>query len=461
MITRKIHILASVAVVFAVLAAAAVPADGDAVSEKRKAQNKLLAYRAARADAIRKLAEQIRGLYITSETRVEDFVATSDRIETAMRAFLSGMREVGEPKYMEDGTCEVVMEVTLRQVITTLKRFHREYYQGDKIRREEFDKMTVTNERKVIRVTGNGVPRPELTDPPTAAVSGGNLSSMTNMSPAARQYWMAHCTGRGRLMAVRSARVDALRRLGERIRGVMITSQTSVQDFVAESDQVDVDMRAFIRGAKETGIRYHEHELIVEVDMEVTLREVLTTIQQWGRQHYRGNRVTRSDFQKVIVRNRDKRIEETGMGVPPEKYLKDPSPGTQAVIALGANAPGWTTQTLRATGQSAIDDVNSTSAAQAKLMAFRAAELDARRKLAERINGLVIASETTVQDFVAARDDIDTSMLAFQQGARVLGDSKKIMEDGTAEVTVEIDLKPLWNRILYYQNQYQIIQMPR
>ena len=55
-----------------------------------------------------------------------------------------------------------------------------------------------------------------------------------------------------------------MRRLAERINGVMITSQTSVRYFVAESDQVNLDMRTFLRGAKETHIRYHAEELIVE-----------------------------------------------------------------------------------------------------------------------------------------------------------------------------------------------------
>ena len=80
----------------ALLAAWTVPAFAqDAVSEQKKAQNKLLAYRAARADAMRKLAERIKGLHITSETTVKDFVAESDQIQTAMQAFLMGAEEVG------------------------------------------------------------------------------------------------------------------------------------------------------------------------------------------------------------------------------------------------------------------------------------------------------------------------------------------------------------------------------
>ena len=408
-----------------------------------------------RADGIRKLAERIRGLNITSTTTVRDFVTESDTIQTAMRAFLNGMKEVGKPKYMEDGTCEVTMEVTLKELIVTLKQIHKRYYKGNKVKFEQFDQMTATNKLKVIRETGMGAPRPEFVEEPLSPVEPGNLMSFTYLTGKAKEYWLARVLPQGRLLAVRAARVDGLRRLGERIRGVMITSTTSVRDFVAESDQVDVDMRAFIAGAREAGIRYHADELIVEVEMAVTLRELLVNLKTWGAEHYRGNRVRTQQFDQLIVASKKKVITETGMGVPPERFLKQVTAVEKMVIATAANAPPWATQTLRMDGTAAVDAENPNQA-QAKLMAFRAAELDARRKLAEQIDGLMITSNTSVQDFVAANDQIETAMIAFQQGFRVVEGSQKLLEDGTAQATVEADLKPLWNMVLYYQRQLSI-----
>jgi hypothetical protein len=439
----------------ALLAAWAWPAAGDAVSDKRKAQNKLLAYRAARADGIRKLAERIRGLRITSQTTVRDFVTESDTINTAMRAFLAGVREAGKPKYMEDGTCEVVVEVTLQELIVQLKQFHKSYYKGDKVKVVDFDKMTVLNKTKVLRETGMGAPRPEFVEEPLVAATAANLASLTHLTGPAKAYWLARVMPQGRLMAVRGARVDAMRRLGERIAGVQITSATTVRDFVAESDQIDVDMRTFLRGARETGIRYHADELIVEVEMAVTLRDVLVSIKTWAARHYKGDKVKVRQFDELIIKARDKVIKETGMSVPAERFLKQLNMAEKRVVALGARAPGWVTQTLRATGQAALDAENPNKA-QARLMALRGAELDARRKLAERINGLTITSSTTVNDFVTANDQVQTSMLAFQQGARILEASRKVLADGTAQAIVEIDLKPLWNMILYYQRTLSV-----
>jgi len=430
----------------------------DPVTLKRQAQSKLLAYRAARADAIRKLAERINGLSITSETTVKDFVAENDRIETSMTAWLSGMKEVGKPSYMEDGTCEVKMEISVEELIVHLKQFHQQYYKGNKIKIRDFEKITATIKEKTLSEIGMGAPRifESLADSGEASdVTAGSLMSLTHLRGAAKTFWLANVQPQGRLLAVRAARVDGMRRLAERIKGVFITSETRVQDFVAESDQIDVNMQTFLRGARETRIRYHEAELIVEVDIEVNYVTIYTQLKSWGEVHFKGDKVKMKKLEELIVTSKEEVLKETGMGVPREKYLKNKAATITAVMATAAKAPPWMTQSLKAVGNGAINTENPNKA-QAKLMAFRAAELDARRKLAEQIQGLMITSETNVRDFVAENDQIQTSMLAFQQGAHVVRGSQKVMEDGTTEATVEIDLKPLWNLIIHWQKTLSI-----
>lgn len=431
-----------------VLGAVVVPATAaDPLTEQRRAQNKLLALRAARADAIRKLAERIKGLHITSTTSVKDFVTENDRIEAGMVAFLSGMREVGKPRYMEDLTCELTMEVTLKTVITTLKQLHRAHYRGTRVKINDFEKMTVTNKFTVIRETGSGAPRED--EPPLVVPGPGeSRASFTNVVPKIKAHWLKHCTGRGRLMAERAARMDGMRKLGERIKGVHITSETTVQDFVARSDQINVAMATFLKGAREIGTRYHDDELIVEVEMQVKLRTLYASLKSWGQAHYRGDRTTLRSLEKLSVRAEDKIIREIGMGVPPARYLRQPvSRAAMVEMRMAPKAPPWISQTVKATGDGAIDAANPNQAS-AKLMAFRAAEMDARRKLAEQIEGLMITSQTSVKDFVADNDQIRAEMLAFQQGAHVLEGSKRVNPDKTVQVDVEIELTPLWRRIV-------------
>jgi hypothetical protein len=446
----KMSMLVAAALFLSNIASGPLSAQSD-LSLQKKAQNKLMAERAARADAMRKIAERIRGLHITSSTLVKDFVAESDQIQASMTAFLSGMTEVGKPKHLEDGTCEVVLEVPLETVIVSLKEWHDRYYKGGKFKGTDFEKMTVTNEIKMIREVGQGAQKEDETIP---CEPDGRFDA-SKIPAKAMAFWKAHVTGRGRLMAERAARVEGMRRLAERIRGVMITSDTNVQDFVAQSDQIDVNMETFLQGARQTGVRYHDDELIVEVNMEVTLRTVYASLQAWGDVHYKGNKVKMTEFEKLEVTSKDTIVKETGMGVPPEQYLKDVTAEMTASMSLAAKAPDWVGVTKRAVGNAAMDAENENKA-QAKLMAYRAAELDARRKLAEEINGLMISSNTSVQDFVAQNDQIQTDMMAFQAGAHVMDGSQKLLPDGTAQVTVEMDLRPLWDDILVWQKKFNL-----
>lgn len=440
------------------LLCAAVLAGGvaraDSLSEQQRAKRKLLAYRAARADAIRKLAERIKGLMITSETTVADFVTESDQINTALSAFLTGVREKGKPRHNDDGTCELTMEVTLETIIVNLKTIHKRYYKGSKIKAQDFEQMKVTNKVQVLEETGMGAEPEPFDEGAMVPVGSGSVDAARHLAGPAKAYWNAHVTGRGRLMAVRAARVEGMRRLAERIGGVFIDSETTVQDFVAESDFINLATGTFLRGVRETGIKYHTDELIVEVKMEVTLVDVLTSIKSWMKSTQKGGQLKIKRLEQVIVTTKKRVIAETGMGIPPERYLKDVPTETIVLMRLASNSPSWVSTSKRVVGQGALD--MDAAIAQAKLMAFRAAELDARRKLAEETMGLMITSSTSVADFVTAHDEIRTAMLTFQQGAHVVRGSQKLMDDGTAEVTVEIDLEPLWETILIYQRKYRV-----
>ncbi|MCE5278082.1 MAG: hypothetical protein ABFD92_10015 [Planctomycetaceae bacterium] len=432
-----------------VLSGVTVSAWADAQAEKQAAQNKLLSMRAARVDAMRKLAERINGLVITSETTVKDFVATDDRIRTAMTSWLSGMKEVGEPSYTPDGICQVTLEVTVKEVILHLQRLHKEYYKGNKVAYEDIEKISANTKETTLRETGSGAPRPEFADRGQTVAPGTGGEGI--MSKRAWAYWMANCSGRGRLMAERAARLDALRKLGERINGILITSETTVKDFVATDDTIRTQMQTFLRGARQVGLRYHDNELIVDMDMEVTVRDLIVNLQRWRKEYYKGDKIASEDIERISARIEDKDIRETGMGVPPDEYLKGEGVETAAVGQMLSKWP----PAVQATGQAAIDTENA-NAAQAKLMAFRAAELDAKRKLAEELDGLVISSGTTVKDFVAMDDQIRTSMMTFMQGSRRINGSEKLAPDGTASVVVEVELPQLWNMVLFYREKLSL-----
>ena len=69
-----------------------------------------MAGRAAKADAMRNLAQQIQGAHIDAETTVRDYVTESDTIKMEVNSYIRGARVISQ-KQSPDGTVEVEMEV--------------------------------------------------------------------------------------------------------------------------------------------------------------------------------------------------------------------------------------------------------------------------------------------------------------------------------------------------------------
>jgi hypothetical protein len=97
----------------------------------------------------------------------------------------------------------------------------------------------------------------------------------------------------------------------------------------------------------------------------------------------------------------------------------------------------WGPVLLKATG-SGIPPPNAVNPPQARLMALRAAKVEAMRNLLEQAHGVSIISDTRIQDFVTKSDMIKARVDAFIKGAWV--SEERELADGTMEVDMEIAL---------------------
>lgn len=417
----------------------AIPALAVAQDAQRDAQNKLLAKRAAEADAYRKLGETVQGLQITSETHVRDFVAESDQIRTEFDGFVRGVR-FGKPKWDSDGMCSIEAEVTVAKVIEELRQIHSRHYKGKTLKAEDFESIKRYIQKDIITVVGMGAPRPEL--PPD--VPGGDLplpAGYNAPEPVIPAIWKS-IPVQERLMAQRAAELDAKRKLLERIKGLRVTSETRVRDFVAESDVIDADAQGTLVGARQVGKAYfHDDELIVEVTVEVPVESVITTIKTLHERHYKGDRVTGKDIEHVTQHIKSQTFDAVGMGVPRPQAI-------QAVASsMATPIPDWAATPVSAEGNG-VPPADKAGTPQGRLMAARAAELDAKRRLGERVMGFHIDSTTTVRDFVTEHDQIDTQLNAYMQGAYVK--STRYDNEGTATVVVEMPGMKIWEVVHTY-----------
>lgn len=71
------------------------------------------AINAAKMYAVRDLIGTIKGMYLSSETNVENYMTTSDVVKTQVEGIAKAYRMVGKPKYFEDGSVEVTVEMSI------------------------------------------------------------------------------------------------------------------------------------------------------------------------------------------------------------------------------------------------------------------------------------------------------------------------------------------------------------
>lgn len=95
---------------------------------------------------------------------------------------------------------------------------------------------------------------------------------------------------------------------------------------------------------------------------------------------------------------------------------------------------------LSAVGYGAPGNYAQYTPGQQKLMAMRAAQVDAYRNLAEQVYGFRILGNTAVSAFATQNDNARSYVDAFIRGARVVNTAT--VADGNVETTVEIELSP-------------------
>ena len=87
--------------------------------------------------------------------------------------------------------------------------------------------------------------------------------------------------------------------------------------------------------------------------------------------------------------------------------------------------------------------------AQQRLMAMRAAQVDAYRNLAEQVYGFRVWGGTAVSAFATQNDSIRTYVDAFIRGARLVNMTS--IADGNFEATVELEVTPQFYHCLTSQ----------
>ncbi|NOR46194.1 MAG: hypothetical protein GQ534_11465, partial [Candidatus Delongbacteria bacterium] len=71
------------------------------------------AINAAKMYAIRDMLATVKGMYLSSESTVENYMTTSDVVKTQVEGIAKAFKMVGKPHYFEDGSVEVTVVMSL------------------------------------------------------------------------------------------------------------------------------------------------------------------------------------------------------------------------------------------------------------------------------------------------------------------------------------------------------------
>ena len=201
---------------------------------------------------------------------------------------------------------------------------------------------------------------------------------------------------RERLKATRAAEIDADRLLVERLYGLQIDSNTTVFDLTAGDDKIAGAVSASLVGSLTIGEPEYLADGRVQVVRAVKIQEVVETL----------NRVIKG-----------KRLADGSFANTSEKEKTDRSVTDKVIDVMGnAAIPG--------------------SEGHQKIMAKRAAEMDAYRRLAARMMQQKINSDTTVRDMCLQNDQVVAKLSQVLKAATPT--NIKYLDDGSCEVTMEI-----------------------
>jgi hypothetical protein len=212
------------------------------------------ACRAAQESAYRQLAERIKDLQVEPNVHVRNFAAESEEIAEALDTFIKRARVV-DTRQLNDGSCEVTVELTIEQIEKELTQIAKEHYHGDKWQEHGFDNIHGYNPQKALTVTGVSARRPA--EPEWVGqfirATGSGVPPEEVKDPS-----------QAKLLAERAAEADAKRNLLEKISDIQVDSTTYVRDYVAQHDEISTMLNSFLANLKRVDIATDQFKLHFE-----------------------------------------------------------------------------------------------------------------------------------------------------------------------------------------------------
>jgi hypothetical protein len=390
--------------------------------------------RAATADAVENLLDEVSRASLTRNLTVDDFLRRSNSRDEMIKV-LQRAQQIGGPRWIDDHTCQIELQISGPVVGAALKRIGAANPRHAPLAQGELERAVKQWDERSFSATGAATSKLPAAVAVKARGSdriGQRRDPWHDVSQAARDQ------------AVAAAKADAARRSLSSVRPISLTPRSTVGDALAIKE-VGEGMQSWF--ASQTPARVEltdDMEAVVELggtpaetfetfrDLAVKQKEVPLPADD------RGWSKAKDEFEHRMVTPIGRAVVAMD-GAGGHGVVAAPKP-----LELPAHAPNWVNRRLEATA-SGGGDRGIGLVGGSKLHAARAAESAAEEKLRREIEDLELGDKRTLGQ--AAKDDPRVEQAIRRALARTRIAKADYHANGSADVVVYLDLAGLWQEL--------------
>jgi hypothetical protein len=368
---------------------------------------------AAVDNLLQEILEQHVGLGVTVQEVIDRTGAGTD----SLRAILRQGKQIGGPRWLDEQTCQVRLEVSASAVAAEVVRIAGEHAATTPIDLASLKDHLRSWQRRTFSTTGASAARVDDVRPPPSAVS-----------------WAA-VPDDARRRAIADARNDAVQKILQSIGGVDLAEHKTFDDAL-KIPGIERDMATWLSQRPVTKVEFLDD------------RQVRLTLAAAPADFVEQFRAVTNRLKNLPLPRGDKEWRRVcddlarSMAPPVGQAAAEPAVTASASFVLPRQPPDWVDRQLTADG--------SAPAASSKLMSAHAAAAAALDKIFQQIRALPLAgdeSQTRTLGQIADQDPTFASRLlqAVEQSKRITG--AEYLPDGSAVVHESLELRAFWEQL--------------
>lgn len=372
---------------------------------------------AAQANAVDALREEIGRLPLADNLTVQDFLdqtSSSDELDkTLQRA-----QQVGGPRWLDEQTCQVRLEISGTRVANALSRIATTHQKNSPISPDQLQFAMRDWNNRTFAATGSS----------TGAAAVEDAAPVSAIDP-----WAA-IDESARRRAVIEARENAIHNVLESIRPIELTKGKTISDILsANHGALERTLTDFLAARPVTAVVFQD-DMTVKLTLANPSPEFFDAFRDAAQaQKNLPLPADEQGWNQLRQRMIEQLAPAVGIGrIPDEKAVRP-----NAASMMLANPPDWVNRQIDAEG--------SADPAGSKLRAARHAEIDARVKLEAQIDALKLTDTQTIAQAAKQNPLIRDAVVRTLRRARIYKSDYR--SDGSVWVYMSLDLQDLWEEL--------------